>query len=203
MKHVLGLVLLLLLCSGVSAVNFRIAGGLDVAGETATYMNALAIGAADNMGLTFSAQALNNVKDFSYGVGVDYQSTRDNKKLPGGWSSNLDEHSFVPVYGIFTYNIPTISKFSHELITQLGYNFSNIEFPNSDQESRYSADDGLFYGLGVGVSYEQLSLQVLYRVNSFKFVSKEYYGNTLHSTEKYDANIRQFNISLGYRFGKN
>ncbi|PKN72576.1 MAG: hypothetical protein CVU50_06885 [Candidatus Cloacimonetes bacterium HGW-Cloacimonetes-3] len=202
MKHLLGVLLLIALCSGLGAVNYRVAVGLDAAGEMIGFNEALIVGMQNYTAPTVSVQVENRQYAVTYGIGVDYQFPRVNKELPGSWTSNLREQTYIPLYGILLYSFPTTTKISPELIVQFGYSFPKLEFSNLDEDERYSVEGGLFSGVGFGLNYQDFTLNMLYRVNGFTMRYDELHNNIWEKGEDYKYQTRQCNISLGYRFGK-
>ncbi|MDD2228456.1 MAG: hypothetical protein PHY48_03485 [Candidatus Cloacimonetes bacterium] len=201
MKQLVGLLLLLALCGMLAATDIRLAVGLDTAGETVGKDEGFIIGFSDKTAATFSAQIANKYKNLGYGFGVDYQSTRECIETPGGWRSGIGEHYFVPVYGLLSYNFPSTDNISTEVLMQLGYSFTSMEFQYYDDDERYSVKDGMFTGVGFGINYKQFSVNALYRVNYMKTKKEDYYNNAWETDYENDNQTRQFNVSLGYRFG--
>ncbi|GAB1467547.1 hypothetical protein MASR2M64_02200 [Candidatus Cloacimonadota bacterium] len=201
MKHLLGLLLLLALCGMLAATDLRLLVGLDAAGETVMKNDGFILGNANIIVPTVSAQFENKNKNLIYGFGVDYQFPRKNVKLPGDGQSNLGNHSYIPVYGLLSYNFLSTDKISTEVIGQLGYSFPFFEFPNNDDNERYSVKGGLFTGLGFGINNNNLTLNVLYRVNTIRIKNEEFVHNAWEEYFASDYHTRQFNVSLGYRFG--
>jgi hypothetical protein len=202
MKWILALVLVAALCSGIGALNIRVALGMDAFGDTVGNLDHFLFGNETQVAPTFSAQFSNKMKDVSYGLGVDYQYPKVYQEMPEGWSSDLEYHSFIPVYGILAYNIPTTNKVSHDIIAQFGYSYPIFNFEPHDSDERYSVKGGLFYGLGAGVNYQNVSLNVLYRVNNAKVMEEEFENNAWEENGDYGFVTHQWNISVGYRFGQ-
>ncbi len=202
MKHIVALLLIAALCSGLGAVNFRVAVGMDAFGKTTTYVKPIFVGFETQVGPTLSAQVTNKMWDVSYGLGVDYQLPKEFQEMPEGWSSDFNKHAYGLVYGILAYNIPIINKVSHDFIAQFGYSHPDFQFCPYNDNTSYSEEGGLFYGLGAGLNYQKLSLNVLYRVNNSKITEEHQNQGVVENRSKLSCQTRQWNMSVGYRFGK-
>lgn len=201
MKHVLCLMFVIALCSGSYAVNSRIALGMDVFGEFVGHDENQVGGYDEQAAPTVSLQIMEEVKDFSLGVGANYQFPRDNKDLPGGLSSNIGTHYYIPIYGLIAYNIPTTGKVKPQLIGQIGYNITKFKFPYNDEDGRYIARNRMFYGLGFGIDSGKASLNVLYQINGSNIKYEWRINNAWEKRSDIDYQSRQLNLSIGYRIG--
>ena len=59
-----------------------------------------------------------------------------------------------------------------------------------------SVDNGLYYGLGAGVEYNNFVVELMYKVNRAE-VQHEYNGK---KSSKYDYDYSRTTLSFGYRF---
>ncbi|MDD4309014.1 MAG: hypothetical protein PHO32_01405 [Candidatus Cloacimonetes bacterium] len=201
MKHVFGVMLMVALCSWLGAVSFRLAIGVDTAGEVISSHEALIIGDHLETAHSLSAQMECRKKGIIYGLGVDYQFPRESKKLPENWYTSIGKQTHIPVYGILGYRFETTTKVSPEIIVQNGYNFQRIKIHNHNEDWRYSAKNGAYYAFGFGLNYSEFSLNMLYRVNRFTLKGERLNGNDWENGSDYNSLTRQFNMSLGYKFG--
>lgn len=200
MKYIFSFILMAALLAGLWAVDLRFGVGVDAAGETISSMEGMRIGNLNEMAGALSLQLESGRKNWTFGLGVDYQLPRQNQQLPDGWSSHIGDHYHVPVYGVIAYKFMSDSKYSPELIAQLGNDFAYYEFRYLDEGERYKYTDGLYYGYGIGINYENFSLTLLHRTNNSNLMYQELEDDVWEKQSEYNLVTRQINISLGYRF---
>lgn len=200
MKHIVGIILMVGLCLGLSAISFRLGVGEDTAGETISSIDGLLIGNKNEIAHTASFQMEHNHKNISYGLGVDYQFPRENRKLPDGWSSNIGKHEHIPVYGILSYDFGSTNKIRPSLVAQFGYDFAHYKFTNNDEDDRYKSTDGLFYGYGISFAFDNFSLALLHRTNNSTIIWEQLESGEWVKNSDFNLATRQINLSLGYRF---
>jgi len=204
MKHMCGLLLLIGMISALGAMDYRVAGGLDLMGEGVGSESAFLVGIKHNTGVSFSGQAIKTTNNVNYGFGMDLQLSRKHQSMPEGFSTDVSSAAYVPIYGILGYAFPEYQGFAPEFIGQLGYsipfyNFNDVEI-NSHYSHKYEAEGGVFTGFGIGMRHQDIDLQLLYRVNRSTLNAKEYYDNELDYTYHGSYDTRQWNLSIGYRF---
>ncbi len=200
MKHIIGIILMACLWIGLGAISIRLGVGEDTAGEMISSTDGLLIGFKNEIAHTASVQVETNHKDISYGLGVDYQFPRENINLPEGWSSNIGKQEHIPVYGILTYNLYSNLKLKPALIAQFGYDFAHYQFPRNDEEDRYKSTNGLFYGYGISLAYDNFTLALLHRTNNSNINWEQFDSGEWIKNSDFNLATRQLNLSLGYRF---
>lgn len=197
-REIIALLLLLAVISGLSGVNYRVALGLDMAGETYFYEYPMFAGYKNETAPTASVQLELGKGKLNYGFGIDYQFNRE-MVTPNRWASDMEYQGFLPIYGILSYRFKTVEKVSPELIGQLGYSVVDVKFKNDYPFEYLSTKGGLFYGFGVGLNRGKFSLQCLYRVNCHEYIYKVLENNTFVEQSRTDTRTSQINVSLGYR----
>lgn len=197
-REIIALLLLLAVIGGLSGKTLRFAVGLDMAGEMYAYEYPMFMGFKNETAPTASVQLELGKGKLNYGFGIDYQVNRDNiPRFP--FVSQIKHQAFIPMYGVLCYRFETVEKVSPELIGQLGYNIVDMRFKDDDPDERYSTNNGLFYGFGVGLNYDKFSLQCLYRVNCYEIIYEEYEYNAWEKDDPDETRTSQINLSLGYR----
>lgn len=197
-REIIALLLLLAVIGGLSGKTLRFAVGLDMAGEMYAYEYPMFMGFKNETAPTASVQLELGKGKLNYGFGIDYQFNRE-VVTPHQWTSDMEYQGFLPIYGILSYRFETVEKVSPELIGQLGYSVVDVKFKNDNPDERYSTNNGLFYGFGVGLNYDKFSLQCLYRVNCYEIIYEEYEFNAWEKDDPDETRTSQINVSLGYR----
>ncbi|MGL4670851.1 outer membrane beta-barrel protein [Cetobacterium sp.] len=167
----------------------------------------------DNLGFEFALEATKILADyFELGLGVAYQNhaeTKDNTlNIFNGFDKfEMPKYDSVPVYAVAKYNFNTDSAFKPYLKANLGYSFN---FENGDAENSYANDkfegfdkystnvkNGLYYGAGVGVEYNNFFTDVMYSVNEAKATLKNEDGEYLG---KKSFDYSRVTLGFGYKF---
>lgn len=147
------------------------------------------------------------------GLGIAYQDHGKPEKLTvskenyGTYTWENTGYKSLPIYTVFKYNIPIESNIKPYIKANLGYSFnfdekdlkgsgvgnggSQIAIPNS----KVSLDDGLYYGIGGGVEYNNFVVELMYKVNKAD-ADVTILGEKLK--EKYDYS--RTTLSFGYKF---
>lgn len=205
MKHIVLIITMLILIVGLGAVNYQLSGGVDFNGVFTSKIDGYKFGMymGTEVNATLSAQAMNKRNNLYYGLGVDYQLPRVNSTLPEGWTSSITSVSFIPVYATLIYQFPTISATKPEIIGQIGYSFTDLEFiPSSVYDEEYSTENGLYIGLGFGVQKDKICAQAIYKVSKGKITETDWdkADDDERSSRTYGFVYSMFSLSLGYRF---
>lgn len=127
----------------------------------------------------------------------------------------MPKYDSVPLYAVAKYNFETNTAFKPYLKANLGYSF-NFEdgdaketytesikigtYTDSYTDSyKYSANvkNGLYYGVGAGVEYENFFVDLMYQVNEAKVELKEADG---YSLGKKDFDYSRVTLGFGYKF---
>lgn len=164
-------------------------------------------GKKDNLGFEFALEGTRNITDkLELGLGVAYQQ---NAKLKSH-SNHLYEkfemgnYNSVPLYVIGKYDITTFSNgITPYVKANLGYSFNlnekDVKMTETTGEiisGKLKVDDGLYYGAGLGVEYNNFLMDLMYQQTMAKAkVTSE--GVT---SDKKNFDHSRVTLSLGYKF---
>lgn len=140
----------------------------------------------------------------------------------GKWSftseTEMPKFDSVPLYAIAKYNFETGTAWKPYLKATLGYSF-NIKDKDAKDSYLYTSsygqniyedfgtdkfktdiENGLYYGIGAGVEYENFFVDLMYQVNEAKAKLKEEYEGTTYDLGKKDFNYSRVTLGFGYKF---
>lgn len=201
---------LFVLSSGIMAAenNLYLKTGLDSFGEfKEVKVEGVTLNkkAPKKIGYEFALESTRNITpELETGFGVAYQ-VHGKLKAPNNeilTNKTLPEFKSIPVYAIAKYNFSTESNFRPYLKADLGYSFNKKNsktYSSNGAELNYSYKNGVYFGVGGGVEYNNIVLDLMYKMN---------YGKVKVGL-KDGANVRQQNakidygritLSLGYKF---
>lgn len=130
-------------------------------------------------------------REISLGLGARYQIPRERDE------PNADEFSFLPIYGIFQFNIPSTSDVNIGLLAHLGYNFFFCDFDNLEKTigvTKLEAEGGFYWGVGARITFgNNLSIEALYNVNYGKITSDQI-------SQDADVTYTKLTLAVGYSF---
>lgn len=149
--------------------------------------------------------------NFDLGLGLSYQfhSEREEKSNGATIKNNygqLDskggEYDSIPLYLIAKYSFNKVSNFTPYLKANLGYSFninpSDVELSfkptNQSEKTEIEVDNGLYWSIGGGMEYNNITLELTYALNKAKSKLKNL------DEEKVDNDYGRFVLSAGYRF---
>lgn len=160
---------------------------------------------ADRMGYEFTIEATREIyPNLEFGAGISYQDHGSTKSLVDReYDVKLDMPKFssVPIYLVTKYNIPTNSNIKPYLKADLGYSFNHnsgdLKFTDYEETIKISSDikNGLYFGVGAGVEYNNFVADLMYKINKAKFETSTPYGKT-----KDDFDYSRVTLSVGYKF---
>ncbi len=181
-----------------------------------------------DLGFEIALEATRNITDnFELGLGVAYQNhakpkSRTTSSSGTDWSSKYEtempKYDSVPLYAIAKYNFETGTAWKPYLKATLGYSFNfgnkdakENEFYTSsygdqnyseDYSYKYKADvkNGLYYGVGAGVEYENFFVDLMYQVNQAKVKLTEEYEDEKYEMGKKDFDYSRVTLGFGYKF---
>lgn len=171
-----------------------------------------------DLGFELALEATKNITDeFELGLGIAYQNHgkpkdsdvfkeiklgvyEDFYKIPGFDS--------VPLYAVAKYNFETGTAWKPYLKAALGYslNFGNedvtITYVGKSDKAKKEFENGLYYGVGAGVEYENFFVDLMYQVNQakLKITQEENILWTETETHKKDFNYSRVTLGFGYKF---
>ncbi len=120
------------------------------------------------------------------GLGVGYQWNGDFDYKGGYNGDRLPDFNSIPVYFTAKYSLVPIGDLVPYIKGDLGYSFNDL-----DDNSKFSYDDGLYYGIGVGAEIQNLSLEISYKVNE---------GEVKTNHGKYDIDSSRVMFGAAYKF---
>ena len=165
----MGLFLVLGLASFAAQNNIEVKAGYDFGGKYD--IDDIWNGGDVKTGFEIGAEYRYEVyPGFELGAGTAFQSHKKLKEGGEGFNS-------IPVYATAKYTFDTGSVKPY-LKSDLGYSFNNNKFNN-----------GLYYGAGIGVSYNNFNAELMYKENKSKY-----------SSLFWDGNINYKRVTLGFGY---
>lgn len=159
------------------------------------------------MGYELTFEATREIyPNLEFGAGISYQNHGSTKALVDReYDVKLDMPKFssVPIYLVTKYNIPTNSNIKPYLKADLGYSFNHssgsfkVTEYDLEETRKFSSDikNGLYFGIGAGVEYNNFVADLMYKINKAKFETSTPYGKT-----KDDFDYSRVTLSVGYKF---
>ncbi len=200
MKHVFAL-MLVVISIGCGAVDLRIGVGANTGGRLSTLTEPLYYSVRLKEAPLVSLQASLRKKSLDLGLGADLQGKRDMKLSSPSAEATVKDISCIPIYVTASYYLSTKSVLKPMLVAQLGISLNDQKSVQTDEDwyDKRQVEDGLFYGVGMGLQYNNLSFNILYRVNEVYVQTDRYHNGVLDYSYEHDENINQVNMTLGYR----
>ena len=162
---------------------------------------------ADRMGYELTIETTREIyPNLELGAGISYQDHGSTKSLNDkDFDIKLDMPKFtsIPIYLTTKYNIPINSNIKPYLKADLGYSFNHnsgdLKFTDYElgETIKVSSDikNGLYFGVGAGVEYNNFVADLMYKINKAKFETSTPYGKT-----KDDFDYSRVTLSVGYKF---
>ena len=162
---------------------------------------------ADRMGYELTIETTREIyPNLEFGAGISYQDHGSTKSLNDkDFDIKLDMPKFtsIPIYLTTKYNIPINSNIKPYLKADLGYSFNHnsgdLKFIDYElgETIKVSSDikNGLYFGIGAGVEYNNFVADLMYKINKAKFETSTPYGKT-----KDDFDYSRVTLSVGYKF---
>ena len=145
---------------------------------------------ADRMGYELTIETTREIyPNLELGAGISYQDHGSTKSLNDkDFDIKLDMPKFtsIPIYLTTKYNIPINSNIKPYLKADLGYSFNHnsgdLKFTDYElgETIKVSSDikNGLYFGIGAGVEYNNFVADLMYKINKAKFETSTPYGKT-------------------------
>lgn len=178
-KTLLGLFLVLGAASFASQHKVEVKGAYDIAGEYKLKYNNQSedLKAKRNAGEIGAEYRYEVTPGLEIGGGTAYQFHKDIKD--NGVES--EAYNSVPVYATAKYTFDTPTTVKPYVKGDLGYSI------NTDK-----AKDGVYYGVGGGISYNNFNAEVMYKENQGKYEVKK--------SDDIKANYKRVSLGVGYNF---
>jgi hypothetical protein len=192
--------LFLMLSLVLSALEIRVAPGLNCNGKFSYSIGQFSIGSKMGESPTIAMQAVRLKNNITLGLGAEWHNVITDVPI---LFSDIEDSKLgcLPIYVTSSYRFPTSSSVQPEFVAQLGCSINDIkqETKNTPNYTVITAKNGLYYGLGLGLLYKQYSLNMMYRVTELPYVSIRYRNNIVDYKNDNDGKVSQINVSLGYR----
>lgn len=203
-KVLLGLAILSFSAMATEGTNLYLKTGVDISGKfekkelgNGSYPNK---SENDKGGFELTAEATREFyPNLELGLGLSYQDHgRPEAGRLGGKEAQNTGYKSLPIYAVAKYNIPLESNVKPYLKADFGYsfNFDEKDLKGDRERIKTSIDDGLYYGLGGGVEYNNFIVELMYKVNKAEIQYKAK-GNT---SPKFDYDYSRTTLSVGYKF---
>lgn len=207
-KVLLGLAVVSSMAMAGEGTNLYLKTGLDISGkfdkvEVASGQS-LNKSESDRLGFDLTTEVTKEFyPNLELGLGLSYQD--HGRPEAGEIGKKIEKIKFqntgyksLPIYGVAKYNIPMESNIKPYLKADLGYsfNFDEKDLKVENEKIKMSVDNGLYYGLGAGIEYNNFVVELMYKVNRAK-VQHEYNGA---KSSKFDYEYSRTTLSFGYRF---
>lgn len=203
-KVLLGLAVVSSMAMAGEGTNLYLKTGLDISGKfdkvEVAPGQSLNKSESDRLGFDLTTEVTREFyPNLELGLGLSYQDHgRPEAGKVGNYKFQNTGYKSLPIYGVAKYNIPMEGNIKPYLKADLGYSF-NLDEKDLKGEAgkiKMSVDNGLYYGLGAGVEYNNFVVELMYKVNRAE-VQHEYNGK---KSSKYDYDYSRTTLSFGYRF---
>ncbi|WP_300392813.1 outer membrane beta-barrel protein [Fusobacterium sp.] len=211
-KILLGMTLLSTVAMGAEGTNLYLRAGADINGKFDVVKPEASEPAnkrdAKDFGYEFSTEITKEIyKDLEIGVGISYQDHGSPERLVIGTHKdtklNMPKIKSTPVYFTTKYNLPVNTMVKPYLKADLGYSFNSIsgKFKVEDFafDESYSfpteIKDGAYFGIGAGIEYNNLTADIMYKINKSKIKIE-----TPNGTIKDNLDYSRITLSVGYKF---
>lgn len=183
---------------------------------------------ADGTGYEISAEVTKEIApNLEIGLGIVYQdhnkpdSTKiqydtDYGKNKGEMTFQAPDFKSIPLYLTAKYTIPVEGIFKPYVKADFGYSFNNcddieidyieydnngkIEYQDTDDVITTKIDNGIYYGIGAGIEYENFVAELMYKVNTADIEVNDFddNGEPFKVSKSYDYS--RITLSFGYKF---
>lgn len=210
MKKILfGLVVLSSIAVAEEGTNLYLKTGVDISSK---FKNDYIRGEVSNRsadgdgGFEFAIEGTREIyPNLELGLGIALQDHGDPDKVNLSYNQKFQVikntgYKSLPLYTVAKYNIPLESNIKPYLKADLGYayNFGEkdaIETWNGPI-AKTSVDNGLYYGLGAGIEYNNFLFEVMHKVNKADINYSFNDGEKLKKSYNYSRTT----LSIGYKF---
>lgn len=213
MKNILiGMVAISCVALASEGTNLYLSTGIDISGKfeetkisDGKKSEKLNGHKSENSGFELTAEVTREiVPNLELGLGLSYQ---DHDKPESLYISsekiNIENTGYksMPLYLVGKYNIPVESNIKPYIKANLGYSFNFgendliLKEPKDSFKVETSIDNGLYYGIGAGVEYNNFIVELMYKANQ---ADVEYKSAGMKFKEGYDYS--RTTLSFGYKF---
>jgi len=178
--------------------NFTVLLGIDILGTGKMEQGSVSDSEDVETGITPGIEGrIHLQQQVSLGLGIRYQVPRERDE------EDADEFNFVPIYGIFQFNVPSGSDWNFGFVAHLGYNFFFSDLDNLEKELSATAakkitldtEGGLYWGVGARITLaNNVTIEALYNIN---------YGTITIEPSGYkdiDVTYKKLTLAVGFSF---
>lgn len=160
-----------------------------------------------NLGFEIALEATRNLTDsFELGLGVAYQNhskPKSNEKIWNNFGTvkyEMPKYDSVPLYAVAKYNFNIDTLWKPYLKATLGYsiNFEDGDAREDSYKYKVNVKNGLYYGIGAGVEYENFFADLMYQVNEAKADQTDEKAN--YKFKKNNFDYSRVALGFGYKF---
>ena len=192
-KTLIGLFLILGAVSFATVGKIEAKGGLDFGGKYNYGQNYKSQKSKAGSGKFGAEYRYEVIPGLELGGGTAFQFHKDLKdKVKGQNEKNFNS---VPVYGTAKYKFDTPIAVKPYIKGDLGYSFNSGNYENA-RTGKFKAKNGAYYGVGGGIDFNNLSVELMFKENKGKY---EHEGS-LGPKSKYNTNYRRVTLGIGYDF---
>lgn len=187
-KTLIGLFLVLGATSFANYGKVEVRGGLDLGGKYRygkNYRDQKTKNTSGEVGVEYRYEVLPGLE---LGTGTAFQFHKDLKDK-GPDRQNYKNYNSIPVYGTAKYTFDTPTAIRPYIKGDLGYSINS-----GDQDTvagKAKAKNGLYYGVGGGVNYNNVNVELMYKENQ---------GQYKVGSSKADADYKRVTLGVGYDF---
>lgn len=183
--------------SAFAGIKLQAGAGLDLFGRESFSNVALGEDSEVNSGLSVYAELLipNTMSYGRYRIGIGGELQLPRKLEDFGTEEHRRQVTNLPAYGTLRY-VLLPSDIAPEIIGQIGYNFLLSHDNYVVGTSPVSATGGVYWGAGIGLDYETVVLQLMYKSHSSEFKWQDISLQEMRSTNTYS----QLSVQLGIIF---
>ena len=191
-KTLIGLFLVLGAASFADAGKVEVKGGIDFGGKyhyEKDWKTQKTKNSSGEIGVEYRNEIIPGLE---VGGGTAFQFHKGLKdKIKG---QNEKNYNSVPVYATTKYTFDTQTVVKPYIKGDLGYSFNRGNYDHNSSE-RYKAKNGLYYGAGGGISFNNVNVELMYKENQGEY---KYEGSKKGNSK--DANYRRVSLGVGYNF---
>ncbi len=191
----------------ISAVSFAAKGDISIVpkygvGLGAAYDDAPQVSEeTDGIGMSLALEGYYSVTDnFDLGLGVAYLKHADRKEDTynygtGDVKTSGAEYDSIPLYVSSKYYLTKGNTVDSFLKFDLGYAFNTngSDFKKDGKSHSTDIDNGLYWGLGGGIEYKNVVLDLMYNSTHSRVDVKD-------TGDSFDNNYGELTFSAGYKF---
>lgn len=169
-------------------------------------------GDSDGLGFEFALEGTKNItSNLELGIGLAYQRHSDldkNSFEDTGMKAevSVDRYDSIPLYIVSKYNFDTFENgIKPYLKANLGYSFNldkgnlNLNIDGSSTNTDMKMDNGVYFGIGGGIEYQNFFVDLMYQITTAKVKYKIQEPTEIEHYKK-DMDYSRVTLGFGYKF---